>query len=408
MSERQQKPRAGEADVAAAGPALPHAFLEDRIRGEFATLGRALSALLESLPMDTRRPSDLARFLGLDNPLASRLIRLARASSVVEAVELMPTLNQLRSAVARAGESVPGPAALEAGAALDRFQALVDELGGDQSWFESLASMHLSGGVRRVDMAHRRAAFKANSHLWGRTAECLSAMAILYLADDGDSLDAVYNFGYIKARVLHPNRSFVSTTHTVMANNPESMKRLNSPSLLREWSDIQEASISKTFDSEGRAHTEVRLHGQQSTTPQSIVTRQILPRFAALCEPDSCFYSMTATWPMARMHFDVAVESGLSDPSSLRLEAHANAKEPGKWNDDPSERVPMHELPQVFRNVDAVPPVTGVPRIPQLFESSLEWGGLKGKRFDVYRCNIEYPMMHAMVRMRVGLRRPGA
>ena len=405
MNTRREKSEVDPQRSAAGDHGRAPAHSEVRIREEVGALSRALAGLLDTLPGEIQGPTDLGRYLGLDTPLASRLLRLARASTVVEAVELMPTINQLRSAVVRAGESVPGPAAVDANAAIDRFQALVDELGGDQSWFESLASMHLAGGVRRVDLAHRRAAFKANSHLWGRTVESFSTVAILYLAEDGDSLDAVYNFAYIKARVLHPGRSFESTTHTPLANNPESMKRLRAPVLLPEFSDIQEADVSKSFDAEGRAHTHVRLRGERPTTPQTIVTRQILPRFAALSEPDSCFYRLTLTWPAERLHFDLAVESGLSDPSTVVLEARANPKETRKWSDDPADRVPLHESPQVFLNVNAVPAVPGVQRVPQIFETSLEWAGLRGKRFDVYRCNLEYPMMHSQVGIWVRLRR---
>lgn len=399
MGTRTKKLQIDLKPAAAAGQVSPPAHSEERIQSEIGALSRALAGLLDALPADIQGPTDLARFLRLDTPLASRLLRLARASNVVEAVELMPTINQLRSAVVRAGESVSGPALAEANNALDRFQALVDELGGDQGWFESLASMHLSGGVRRVDLAHRRAAFKANSHLWGRTVDCLSAVAVCYLADDGDSLDSVYNFGYIKARVLHPNRSFVSTTYTPLANNPEAMKRIREPELLRDFSDLQEASVIRRYE-EGRTHTEIRMQGERPTSPQTAVIRNFLPRFTALSHQE-CYYRMQITWPAARVHVDLAIEAGLSDPSSIILDAHANPKNPPAMSGDPGDQVPLHESAQVFRNVDAVPPVPGVPRVPQLFDTSLEWAGLRGRRFDVYRCNIEYPMMHSIIRLLV-------
>src|SRR5690349_21978367 len=112
----------------------------------------SLSRLLDHLPAPVERAAELERALQIDSPLAWRVFRIARAVDPAEAVEHLPTVNQLRRAVGQAEGHVPKAVYDGAMSAIERLGGIVSSLGGDQRGFESLVSALSPGGVRRVEL----------------------------------------------------------------------------------------------------------------------------------------------------------------------------------------------------------------------------------------------------------------
>ncbi len=177
--------------------AAPSAKTLKQIRDDVAWLSATLAKLFAQLPGPTARSTDLAHTLGVDKPLGSRLFRIARSADPAEAVGLLPTVNQLLRAVRTAGAKAPGAAADEALAAAERLAAAVEELGGDQRRFESVVSATSPKGVRRVELAQRRGAFRANTHLWGGSVDCTAGVLALLPGSDPGMVDGVYVFGNV-------------------------------------------------------------------------------------------------------------------------------------------------------------------------------------------------------------------
>src|SRR5262249_23121903 len=148
---------------------------------------------------------DLERALGLQTPLAWRIYRLSRAADAASAVEFLPTVRQLERVVAKAAKSVPAAIIDRANAAVAQVAAVVEQVGGNQGGFESVASGLSPAGVRRVEIEHRRAAFRGNSHLWGLQAGCLVACGIEQPGAEPGTRDGIVVRGLLDLQALRPD-----------------------------------------------------------------------------------------------------------------------------------------------------------------------------------------------------------
>ncbi len=393
-------------------PAASHGSgsLGSRIRGEVLEFSSALRSLFEQTSGGATRPSDLARALNIDVPLASRLFRVAHALDASEAMDYLPTLNQARRVIEAAMGLAPGAAADRALAALRRFEGLAGELGEDQRDFESIVSMHLPSGVRRVELAQRRAAYRANTHLWGMTTDCFFNMCVFVPSSEPGVFDAALTVGYLGARLLRPGGDF--RVRVSSENIPSRVEGTGSEGpggppgqamLLREFSTVTDAMLTRVEQPGSGGLSEVVLGGSLPTDAQTVVTRHFLRAAARTSEADSCCIEYLASSPTARLHMDIAVPVGATIPSSVRALAHANRHDPRLGYDRiPRDRVPLYETPQAFTNEVRMPPAMGVPRLTEMFDSCIAWLGLEGRRFDIYRCDVDCPMLHSVTCLRVG------
>src|SRR5262245_54157825 len=178
--------------------------VEEQLRVVMTGLCGARSRLLDHLPAPVERAAELERALSIDSPLAWRVFRIARAVDPAEAVEHLPTVNQLRRAVAQAEGQVPKGVLDTATGAVERLGGIVSSLGGDQRGFESLVSALSPGGVRRVELTHRRSAFRANVHLWGMHVRCLSLLVVIHPNKETGAHDGYFVHGYHDARPTRP------------------------------------------------------------------------------------------------------------------------------------------------------------------------------------------------------------
>lgn len=386
---------------------------ETRIRAEVTALTTALAAMLDELPPEARRPSTLAKLLKLDNPLASRLLRLSQTTEPAEAVDLLPTLNQLRRAVTRAGAAAPGKAAADAAVALDRFAALVDDLGGDQRGFESLVSMLSPSGVRRVELQHRREAFRANMHLWGMCLDTVSFTVLQVPGREEGTFDAAFIYGYVGARTIRPNVPFRVRSRLRVAMEPDAPEHVTvetSPmgdvAVLSEFSTVTSANVvALPREADGFERSQIYLEGHRPSDAATIFARGV--RRGMRHAPGDLTWnsSFMINWPAANLHVDLISPVGTTVPGDMAVMAYARHDDVlGAYQRREEDRIPLHESVRFQGGVTRLSPLSCVPRISEVFGSTVQWMGLEGTAFDVYRVHIEYPMLHAMVATRLTLR----
>lgn len=387
------------------GPALPLAresvALGPHIRTEVMRLCTALASLFVTLPGAPRRSSEIARVLDIDMPVASRLARMAQASEALEAIEAMPTINQVRRVVARAKALAPGRAAEHADAVIARFEELMRDLGTDQREFESVASMHMGGGVRRVELAQRRAAFRANAHLWGLSVECLSMLFIALPSTQPGVVDAVLVYGYLGARMRRPGVRFQLGVRVHHHESPPPDPNLPEAQLIEQYSTVPGASVRRVDPDNNFSVCEVCLDSAHPADSHTVFTRQYLPACKRTDDPRSCYTATHVTWPAGNLQLTLAVPVGLSDPDRVSLQAHANRKNPVEaFARHDADGFPLQEVPTVYRDTDVLPPTSLVPHLPDMFASAVQWAGRAGTRFDIYRCDVPFPMLHALLTLR--------
>lgn len=386
---------------------------EARIRADITALTTALAALFDELPSEARRPSTLAKLLKLDNPLASRLLRLSQVTEPAEAVDLLPTLNQLRRAVTRAAGAAPGKPAADAALALERFATLVDELGGDQRGFESLVSMLSPSGVRRVELQHRREAYRANMHLWGMCLETVSFTVLQVPGREQGTFDAAFTYGYVGARTIRPNVPFRVRSRLRVAAAPDAPEHVTVDSnpmgeltLLSEFSTVTGANlVALPKEADGFERSQIVLEGHRPSDAATIFARGV--RRGMRHAPGDLTWnsSFMINWPAANLHIDLISPVGTTVPGDMAVMAYARHDDVlGAYQRREDDRIPLHETIRFQAGLKRLPPVSCVPRLPEVFVSTIRWMDLEDMEFDVYRVHIEYPMLHAMISTRLKLR----
>ena len=388
--------------------------VQQRIRLHLTDLAETLSVLLGSLPQPVRRAPDLVKQLGIDNPLACRMLRVAQAADAAEAIEFMPTINQVRRVVVRSAELAPGPAADRALDSMSRFDALVNELGIDQRGFESLVSSLSPTGVRRVELQHRRAAYRANAHLWGLSAESVVSLMVLLPGAKGDTLDLHAVLGFVHARITRPSSVIMFGSRLRRAGVSDEVAastdtaRISASDLLHPFSTVQDASLSEVQDSRGFRGTQVNFRGVRPKDAETIFVRRYVPDFVRTDTDERCASNTLVLWPSALNHKDLLIPSGLTDPATLAVEGFARRDDPRRVFDlDPADRLPIHESPKHSAQITTLPTSTGYPRLNEVFESIAGEHLRRGVTFDLYRWQVPFPMLHSLLCLRVDhVRRP--
>jgi hypothetical protein len=402
------QPAAGTATSPARNALGDPGKVDAEIRACVADLTSSLSALFAALPAGSRRAPGLVKELGIDNPLACRLLRVANAADPAEAVEFLPTVNQIKRAVERAGTKAPAPIADAARTAVVRFDELVTELGIDQRGFESLVSALSPGGVRRVEMQHRRAAFRANAHLWGSSAEYVSTTMILVPNEQGRHLDLHAVRGYVNMRITRPNATVVfgSRMRGPLRNADGTISNdaasISDACLMTDFSTIQNVSLIENGAITGFRGTRVEFKGLRPSDAETMFIRRFVPNFVPTNTNEYAASNTLCSWPAAMFQVDIAIPSGLSDPGSMVAEAYARREDPkGVFDLEPDERVPQFDVPKAVTNVTALPPTRECPQLAEIFASIVAPFLKRGLRFDVYRLQVPFPMLHSLQCLKV-------
>jgi hypothetical protein len=197
----------------------PPATVKNKVKPQFQSeaaavlkrLQRALADVIAQIP-HPRGPidkaADLERTLKIRKTLAWQVFRMANSPNpLVEGAKLPGQFAMERFFNAAAKAGVSEKKITEVSTAFSEFGRLIKTHAGDRSTFESLVSgLTPHGGLDQVELTQRRAAFKANSHIWGvqaRTQLCCGIIAPS--RDDPMRGDGLALRGYVDLKRLRPD-----------------------------------------------------------------------------------------------------------------------------------------------------------------------------------------------------------
>lgn len=191
VAQQQSSPR----DLAAS-------FEEDATR-VIERLRVALAEVIASCEHSIQRPADLTRVLGIDKSLAWKIMRSIRtAEHPFAAAQLFPGGSGIEiflSAASKCG--APKSLVQNASRQLEQYEAFIRRHGGDRRTFlrilANLAESDSGNGAQAVEAAHRKAAFEANSFIWGVKARTHLSAVIVHPNDDGDTVDIAIVVAFI-------------------------------------------------------------------------------------------------------------------------------------------------------------------------------------------------------------------
>ncbi|MCA9291444.1 MAG: hypothetical protein KDA25_09970 [Phycisphaerales bacterium] len=181
------------------------AALEQRITDVGHRLSVSIDILLEAIPGGPRGPMELARTLGIDKVLASRLLKAARARDPLAVAHLAPGPEPLRRVIRAASRlGVDADTIARAGDAVDRFESLIRHDAGDRGGLDAMISAWLPEARDEFELRRKQSAFKAMSHIRGVYADLTLGTVLLHPSAGGERLDIVWLFGMLGLQRMRP------------------------------------------------------------------------------------------------------------------------------------------------------------------------------------------------------------
>lgn len=387
-------------------------------------LSDALASLIRSLPTPVDGCRELERALGIDHVLAWRTYRIATASDP-----------------AAVGADVPRPAPMDRllrAARRCRVEASViqwvretyadfeemvrrhagedprrgpgaGERGGGRAAFDALIGGGRGESSRRLELSHRRALYKSASFIWGMQARCTLTCAVMHPGAAPQTVDAMILSGFIQAHPLRagtPLRLIGRWGVRPDISDAAGARAFDAPEggnhILERFSSRPLPQITAAPTGSGMVESELRFDGIGRSAAIDVFTAKTTR--GSRLDPNEPFHGAvkTISMPSELLVLDFLIPRGWTDPATVCTSTHGY---PGIV-ESLAPRLPDFAMPIAehaeYLGVDlAALDLPQIPRHSEMTRSVLTDLGWDATEFDVFRCCVEYPILHTVVRMRV-------
>lgn len=373
-------------------------------------LGRSLTTLIGAVAEHPCRPSHLARTLGINKDLASRVVNAVTIADPLAAAYAMPGPAPLRTLVLRAKRHGASPSIVdEANSAIDAYERMLSEQVGDKTGLDALIGAWLPEAREEVDVTARQLVYRGASLLKGLVADVAVVSFLVHRSTaEPERCDTAMIGGWVGLRRLRPRipmRFIARLVHAHGQSGPmfdaagdqfydRFMERFSDqplPVTIRQSLDRREYWL----DDRGvgpRSSTRVFL---------SEVYRSNHP-YTRPCDPRSPlrFFFSGIDIPVKVLVLDVLVASDVwagRDPTLRVYETAANGiADPN----DPSRDIDVMCAPAAVRplglGIDGFRSAL-IPDYTEMLRSVAEAHGWSNARFRGYRCQVEYPLYSSQV-----------
>lgn len=153
-----------------------------------------------------RRAVDIERSLKVDRTTSWRLHKIATAGDPLSVGIHIPGPTSMQRVLKQAaGRLVPQERIEAVRVAYQGVDDIITRYAGDRATFDSIVSGFADDEANQVDLSHRRAAFRGQSHIWGVQARVRMATYIFYpnarkpMYVDGAMLHGYYDLRWLRA-----------------------------------------------------------------------------------------------------------------------------------------------------------------------------------------------------------------
>lgn len=394
---------------------------EEHARQALLDVKGALAELVDALPGHITRPHELAKCLSIDMKLAWKVSRAAHCSDPFMAVQHIPGTAALEVFLkAAVSHNVPAKRILAVKAAMQEFERLIDVHAGDRATLEMMLLSYASEDRQRADLTHRRAAFAANSYLWGIQARTQLKADFMYPATERGRLDIATLRGFVGLRRIRANVPWVIARARVaddqgkvlqpfarepldpVADDPDGS---TAAPLLREFCSTPLPRFRRVSGPHGFLDDEL-VEGEVGKTGAVTcltgeVTRSVASYYRAEHNRSAALVVRMRT-PCEALLFDLFVHEdlfGLIEPVlAVYSELEGGPPVPpieGRERD----RLATGESVEYLGKGPSVVHTPHVPRYAEMIRYALGKLGWEGERFDVYRVEMQYPIIPTSVVM---------
>ena len=407
MSDKRE-PRLGTGQ-----PALEAMSFEAAATEVGCQLQEAINALLNELPDAGPAPTgpELSAALGIDINLAWKLLIISRPGASLAGLLRMPGEGALRILLNAAKHRGVSAATLEQiRDSFASFDQLIDKHAGSRAALASLLS-HVDGGPQRIDVATRRAAFRANSSMLGVQAAVQLTTYVLW----PETIDGERSSALAILRGLGGFRRLRSDVSWIIGRgrrtdsrgrpygqpfpqplDPETAGLHGGVPLVKSFSSADLPPVQRTFSADGIAIDRivagpVGLKGSQSF----FLAETMRPGLAKAQDADNPSLRLVTAvhTPCELLVFDVLFHQDLPGlgPPTLVTASELGGTSLGYC--DPKDRVLLHlgaEIEDHGRGLRTAH-IPELPRYPEMLGSICDRIGVRRDEFQVYRVTIAFP-----------------
>ncbi|MFT7463297.1 MAG: hypothetical protein ACI9EF_001641 [Pseudohongiellaceae bacterium] len=387
--------------------------LEARIASVGRELAERIPAVLQELPQGDGGPVALARSLGLDKVLASRLLKALRSRDPLAVSYHLPGPAPLRKFLRAARRGGAQQATIDsAELAVASFEQLIRSDVGDRSALDAIISSWLPDARGEFELRRKQAAHKAMSQLKGAAVDTLLATVLLHPSKEPGRIDIVWIFGLLGLRRLRPGVAVKFASRRIVdkqgqARQPTSLlgATVEHPRGLRldDYCDAPPAQLQV----EQAGDTVHYVLGGEAFGPRSAVDLVMaevnlaeLPQTVPAGSGRKGYVFAEVATPARRLLFDVLVHRDIypgSDPSlriyDTALDGVADVNDPARDID----RLELAESVSCLGRGSSALRVAGVPHYVELLNhvhQSMSWSAAD---FSAWRCHIDYPIYGSQV-----------
>ena len=373
-------------------------------------LSHALSGVLDALPGGPHRPQRLARALGVNTVLTSRLLKAARHHDPLAVAHLMPGPEPLRRLLLAAERSHIDRAITErASEAIDRFQDLIDIEAGDRSALDAIISGWLPDAREKVELIAKQSVFRGASQLLGCTCDVeYSAFIVHPSGESRDHADVVSLLVTQGLRRVRPGA--VIKCDTVHAGTP--MLALDGCGVQSGRELLLEGFCSRPLPELNveRLRVDDCDVVRCSFEGDSIGLRSAVNLAIALFLPHrkslhasrgetQAHFAVGVAMPCRAMVFDMLLHKDVYPRAQPSLNLYRTVGVMGAHNsrrheraDREGDRLDVVESMQLVGTGMASSRIDDLPRSGELIRHVCDRRGWHAEALRVYRCRIEYPM----------------
>jgi hypothetical protein len=371
---------------------------------------RSIGQVIEQLPGPIRRAADVQRALGIDKALGWQLFRVGGGTDPINAGPHVPRPAPLAKALRAAARCGVAPETIdEAAEAAAEFERLVDRHAGDRGSFDAMARGLAPDGADQVQLKDRRAAFRANSNIWGINAVASYSCVAYHDGEKAGTEDSVLVIGQVGVQKLRAGAKFSvgyqwSVYKSTQGGN-DARTRVESQrqaDFLESFSTTPLPGLQTREVEPGLMEATLELRGVGRSSAVTYFVRHVARAASEHSSPSWYGGSSTCRLPVEVGISDVLIPRGWCDPATATVVTYGNLQDVRRVGArDPADRLPcagtiVHLGQDIGRLQTPV-----VPRCPEMILDVLRTMGWDRTQYDVFRCVMEYPILHAAVATRV-------
>jgi hypothetical protein len=397
----------------ASGPSASDEAFATAVKPVMEAMRDSLAAAVDALPETIQHAADLRRALNLDSRLSTQIMRVARAEDVLRVASHVPgppSMKRFLEALRVHGTGAELIHSIER--AFTSFEQTVETQAGDRVSFDSIVANLGADGHDALELQHRRAAFRAMSHLLGMQMQAY-ARACVFCKAPGGRVDMAQLRAFLSVRRLRQGTPVPLFSANVLATHT----RGDTPLYVREAIGQELAagsglgvvqSLSSPASSQVRLVEEmgmlsIELHGAGLGASASAdlyfgyVDRAVPVHEAK--DPENIGINHSFMIPAERFVMDFLCERGLmtSEMPSGMIYLSRGGRMPVMHRAD--DLLHMQSSVKRVRSIDRLTRDTSLGSYGQALQMTLDRMGWGSKRFDIFRVEIDFPVMGTLIRV---------